>query len=202
MIITGLERKRGSLYIVSLDGEVVGEIDRRTMDESGYGVDSDLSVEQWQQLQEQSAYNRAKDKALYWLSLRDRSRGELLRKLKEITDEQIAVDTVERLTELGLLNDDALAARWAVELSRQKHFSRRRVEQELVRRGFDREVARAAVEELDAEDTTQALAIIRKKYYNKMMTEDGRRKTMAALGRYGFSSTTIRRAFENWEIED
>lgn len=202
MVITEIKRVRGSLYEVELDGEPAGQIDRRTMDEAGYGLNSPLSEHEWQALQEQSVRNRAKDKALYWLSLRDRSRGELLHKLQEEFEDDIAADTVERLAELGFLDDEALAARWAADLARRKCYSRRRVEQELVSRGFDRETAREAALGLETEDVTQALALLRKKYYNRMATEDGRRKTMAALARYGFSSDVIRRAFDNWEIED
>lgn len=202
MTITEIKRVRGSLYEVTLDGEETLSVDRRTFDEAGYGLHSVLSDTQWQALQEQSARNRAKDKALYWLSLRDRSRGELLRKLQEEFEEDIAVDMVDRLTELGFLDDEALAARWAADLSRRKCYSRRRVEQELVSRGFTRETARQAVLELETEDVAQALALLRKKYYNKMNTEDDRRKTMAALARYGFSADVICRAVQDFEIED
>ncbi len=196
MIITNMKRLRGSLYEVELDGRPAGQIDRRTMDEVGYGVDVTITEEAWQTLCEQSVRNRAKDKGLYLLSLRDRSRGELLRKLKEEFDEDVAADTVERLAELGFLDDEALAERWAADLSRRKCYSRTRVEQELVKRGFDREVARNAAANLDEEDVGKALALLRKKYYNRMTSEDGRRKTMAAMLRYGFSAATVRRAFD------
>jgi regulatory protein len=200
--ITDMRRVRGSLYEVELDGEPAGKVDRRTMDDAGWRVDSTLTQRQWEDLLELSTRNRCKDKALFWLSLRDRSRGELLRKLKEEYDADLAGETVDRLAELGLLDDESLAARWAAELVRRKHFSRRRVEQELLLRGFDRETARQAAAGVETDDGEQALAILRKKYYNHMQSEDGRRKAAAALMRYGFSRDAVRRAFEDWENED
>lgn len=202
MVITAQERMRGSLYRLELDGEPAGTVDKRTFDEAGYRLGGEITQEAWEELQERSARNRAKEKALYLLSQRDRPRGELLKKLQPEAGEEIAQETVDRLEEMGLLDDDALALRWAGDLSRRKCYPRRRVEQELTVRGFDRDTARRAAEELETEDHTLALALLHKKYYNKMTTEDGRRKTAAALARYGFSSQAVRYALEHWETED
>ncbi len=202
MVITAQERMRGSLYRLELDGEPAGTIDKRTFDEAGYRLGGEITQAAWEELQERSARNRAKEKALYLLSQRDRPRGELLKKLQPEAGEEIARETVDRLEETGLLDDDALALRWAGDLSQRKCYPRRRVEQELTARGFDRDTARRAVEELETEDHTLALALLHKKYYNKMTTEDGRRKTAAALARYGFSSHAVRYALEHWETED
>lgn len=202
MIVTELKRVRGSLYRLSLDGEDAGTIDAHTFDEAGLRLDSSISEEAWKALQEQSARHRAKNKALYLLSLRDRSRGELMSKLKDEAGEAMAEETVAWLQEHGFLDDEQLAVRWAADLSARKSYPRRRVEQELIARGFERETAREAAAGLKTEDYILALALLKKKYYNKMTTEEGRRKTMAALARYGFSREAIRRAFDNWEIEE
>lgn len=202
MVITAQDRVRGSLYRLELDGEPAGTIDKRTFDEAGYRLGGEITQAAWEELKERSARNRAKEKALYLLSQRDRPRGELLKKLQPEAGEEIAQETVDRLEEMGLLDDDSLALRWAGDLSRRKCYPRRRVEQELTARGFDRDTARRAAEELEAEDHTLALALLHKKYYNKMTTEDGRRKTAAALARYGFSSQAVRYALEHWETED
>ena len=202
MRITEVKRVRGSLYRVWLDDEDAGSVDVRTWDESGWKLDSDISEEEWEALCERSARNRAKNKALYLLSLRDRSRGELFGKLKEEAGEDIARDTVEQMEAYGFLDDERLAARWAEDLSGRKCYPRRRVAQELVARGFTRDTAQEAADAIETEDHVLALAMLRKRYYNKMTSEDGRRKTAAALARYGFPREAIRRAFDNWENED
>ncbi len=202
MVITERETIRRQLYRVELDGEPAGTIDRRTLDEAGYRLGDSVTESEWQALKEASARNRAREKALYLLSLRDHSKGELVRKLTEEAGEEIAAQTADRMEELGFLDDEALSRRWAADLSRRKCYPRRRVEQELTAKGFDRETAREAAAQTLTEDSVLALELLRKKYYNKMATEDGRRKTTAALARYGFSYEAIRRAIHNFQIED
>ena len=63
------------------------------------------------------------------------------------------------------------------------------------------QTARAAVEDLSCEDFQQALALLRKKYYNKLKTPEDCRRTMAALARRGFAYTAIRRAMQELGAE-
>ena len=74
--------------------------------------------------------------------------------------------------------------------------NRRRIEQELRRRGIDPSTAATAAEGVDCEDFQQALALLEKKYYNMLNTPEDRRRTTAALARRGFTYTAIRRAMD------
>lgn len=197
MTITELRKRRGRLYLLVIDGEPAVTVDVRTFEESPYKVGSSLSDEELKSLLDESGRRRAKEKALYLLSLRDYSRAELERKLQQEAGEQTAAETAARLEELGLLNDEAYAGRLARDLIRRKHYPKRRACQELCARGLDRETAQYAVEEVDSDDVQQALALIHKKYYNKL-GDESRQKTMAALARFGFSSDVIRRAIEEF----
>ncbi len=198
MKITEVRTRRRSLYQLYLDGQEGPQVDRRTFDESAYGVDSHLDAEQLAQLLATSRYNRARDRALYLLGLRDYACKELEKKLtadKEISPE-LAATVVSRLQELGLLDDEQYAARAAASLRQYKQYPRRRIQQELCRRGVAPEVAQAAAEEVEGEDFQQALALIEKKYYNKLDSEDSRRRVIAALARRGFSYGAIRQAMD------
>ncbi len=84
-------------------------------------------------------------------------------------------------------------------LAAYKQYPRRRVVQELVRRGVSRELAQQAAEDNDTEDFQQALAILQKKYYNKLNDRDSRQRVMAALVRRGFSYGAIRQAMEAYD---
>lgn len=198
MKITEVRTRRRSLYQLYMDGQEGPQVDRRTFDESAYGVDSHLDAEQLEQLLATSRYNRARDRALYLLGLRDYACKELEKKLtadKEISPE-LAATVVSRLQELGLLDDEQYAARAAASLRQYKQYPRRRIQQELCRRGVAPEVAQAAAEEVEGEDFQQALALIEKKYYNKLDSEDSRRRVIAALARRGFSYGAIRQAMD------
>ena len=98
------------------------------------------------------------------------------------------------MEELGLVDDEAYAARLAGEYIRRL-YPRRRAVQELCGRGIGRELAEAAVDGMGTADADLALALLRKKYYNKLRDADGRRRTAAALARQGFSYEDIRYAF-------
>ena len=199
MIITEVRRCRRSLYLLVLDGQDGPTVDVRTFDESPYCEGGGISEEQLFALLEASEYNRARDRALYLLGLRDYACKELEKKLLTEARPEVAQRVVTRLTEVGLLDDERYAQRLAQNLSRSKQYPKRRVAQELQRRGVDRETAGYAAEEIDCEDYKLALALIEKKYYNKMTDRDSRQKVMAALARRGFYYEAIRLAIAAYD---
>ena len=196
MRIDDVQRRRGSLVQLVLDGEPAALIDRKTFEESPYEVGSSLSEEQWVALKKESKTRRAWDKVLYLLSLRDYARAQLQRKLEREAGSELARETVERLERAGLLNDGAYARRLARDMVERRHFSRRRTLQELTARGLDRETAEEAVEELEPDDAEQALELLRKKRYNELSDPDTRRRAASALARAGFGWDAVRCAME------
>ena len=196
MVITEARRLRRHLYQLVLDGAEGPQVDVRTFDESPYRVGDAISEDELEALVARSQYDRAHDKALYLLGLRDYACKELERKLCADAPPEIAAAVVDRLREVGLLNDEAYAARAASGLSAYKRYPRRRVEQELVRRGVSPELAHEAAAQTKTEDFQQALAILEKKYYNKLNDRDSRQRVVAALARRGFSYGAIRQAME------
>ena len=202
MIITELRRRRGQLILLVLDGEPAVTVDARTLNESPYRVGSSLDDEALRVLLEESGRRRAREKALYLLSLRDHSREELRRKLSGEAGETAAAETAARMEELGLVNDEDYARRLARELRLRRHYPRRRTVQELTARGVGRETAEEAADAAETEDWIQALELLRKKYYNRLHDDDGRRKTAAALARQGFGFEDIRRALQAYDEND
>ena len=202
MKIIAVERRRRSLYRLSFEESDPVEVDVRTFDESPYKEGAAITAEQLQSLLATSQYNRARERALYLLGLRDYACKELEQKLLTEAPPEVAAAVVERLREVGLLDDERYAARLARSLSEVKHYPRRRIEQELRRRGIAPLVAQVAAEEVDGEDYEQALALLQKKYYNKLNDPDSRRRVIAALARRGFSYGAIRRAMDEMGAPD
>lgn len=202
MKILEVSRRRRQLYFLTLEGGDPTEVDVRTFDESPYKEGSDITEEQLNTLLATSQYNRARERALYLLGLRDYACRELEQKLYTEADPATAAAVVERLREVGLLDDERYAARLARSLSETKHYPRRRIEQELRQRGIAPLLAQSAAEEVDCEDYEQALALLEKKYYNKLNDPDSRRRVTAALARRGFSFGAIRRAFDALDVPD
>lgn len=202
MKIIEISRRRRSLYRLDFEQGDSIEVDVRTFDESRFAVGQEITEEQLNTLLATSCYNRARERALYLLGLRDYACKELEEKLYSEADPVTAAAVVERLREVGLLDDERYAARLARSLSEVKHYPRRRIEQELRRRGISPVLAQAAVSDLEGEDFEQALEILRRKYYNKLNDPDSRRRVTAALARRGFSYGAIRRAMDEMEIPD
>lgn len=196
MLITEVRPRRGRQVLLVLDGEPAVTVDSRTFDESPYRAGGVIDDDQLRELLARSEKNRAREKALYLLSLRDHSRGELERKLRRTAGEQTAAETAARMEEIGLVDDGAYAARLAEELAARRFYPRRRILQELHEKGIVRAQAEAAAEAVDGEDWERAVQLLRRKYARRLHTPDDRRRTMAALGRYGFGGDAVRRAFD------
>ncbi len=199
MTIIEARRQRRCLYRLVLDDAREISVDVHTFDESAHRVGGSITEEQLEALQQQSMYNRARERALYLLGLRDYACRELEQKLLCEATPEIAAAVVERLRDVGLLDDEQYAARMARSLSEYKQMPRRRVMQELQRRGVARDTAAAAAEDISCEDYEQALAILNKKYYNKMVDRDARQRVAAALARRGFSYEAVRQAMQAFD---
>ena len=83
---------------------------------------------------------KGKEYALYLLGYRDRSKNEIVKKLKEKNyDEEVIEEVICYLKEKNLLDDQKFAKEWA-NYSIKKGFSRKRVEQELRKKGVEEEI--------------------------------------------------------------
>ena len=80
---------------------------------------------------------------------RSHTRQELLDKLLRNYEREICEDVVQRLEQIGLINDEDYARRAAATMLGAKHYGEMRVRQELLRRGIERELVETVLEELD-----------------------------------------------------
>lgn len=144
MRIDDVQRRRGSLVQLVLDGSPPLSLTGKPLRSPLMRWGSSLSEEQWVALKKESKTRRAWDKALSLLSLRDYARAQLQRKLEREAGSELARETVERL-ERRTAQRRAYARRLARDMVERRHFSRRRTLQELTARGLDRETAEEAV---------------------------------------------------------
>ena len=198
MQVTGLKKQRGCWYMVELDGEPAVKIDRRTWDESPYHEGSELDDEALRELLTQSDRRRVWEKAIWYLSLRDYTKQELAQKLRCDAEAALVAETVEALAEKGFIREEAYARALATERITRQHRPRRRVQQELVQRGVDRDMAAQIVHEIDTDDLQEALALLGKKRYTDTDMQKLRQKVCGFLTRQGFDYVTVRQAWETW----
>lgn len=199
MHIKSLERRRGRQFCMTLDDGREFLVDKQTVEESMYTVGSEIDDTALDALLTASQTRRAREYALYLLSVRDYGERELCRKLREKGYTEIAAETAARMSELGLVNDEVYARRIARDCRLRKLYARRRTVQEITVHGIAREVAQYAVEAVDETenltDLQQALALLEKKRYTISATPAERQRATALLMRYGYDGGTVREAW-------
>ncbi len=208
MTLVAVRPARGHWSVLCFaEGDEI-RIDKSVWEESPYGVGCSLTAEQITALCALSERRRAESRAVFLLSQRDLSRRELEEKLcrergrYHPENRSAAVQAVERMAELGYVNDTAYAARTAERLWRGKGYPRRRIEEELCRRGIDRDTARDAVAALPVDDGELALAFLAKKRYTVPQSPQERQRIAGALLRYGFDGEVVRRVLSTWQEEE
>jgi len=102
---------------------------------------------------------------------------------------------IDRMLELGLLDDERYAQRLAESLSR-KGFSRHGIAMELRQKGLDE------APEIPIADCERLAELLQTKYNRKLGDERGRLGVYQALLRKGFSHGDIRTAMRDYIEED
>lgn len=137
---------------------------------------------------------KAKKRALYLLGERAFCRAELLSKLEKSYGAEVAENAVCYVEELGYINDEDYAAKYAEYLIKRKKHGVYRAKQEMLRKGLARELCENALAEFTEEELDEELlSLIRKKYIEKISDFDGRRRTVAALVRRGYDYSSVKR---------
>jgi regulatory protein len=143
-----------------------------------------------------STYERALD----MLEVRARGVTELRRLLIQKGEPQVDVDdAIARLLRSGLLDDAMYARQFARSKALGAGLSRRRLQQELTKRGVAREVSDAAIDDVFEEEGVDGSASIERVARKKLKTLDKldlptqRRRLYAFLARRGYDGDDIAR---------
>jgi regulatory protein len=186
-----------------VDGRLVGTLSIDAIERLGVRVGAPYDERMRLGVERESAVTAALDRALNMLAFRARSVRELRRRLLEKGEQpEIADAAIARLTELGLLDDASYARQFARAKVLGSGLSRRRLQQELFRKGVEREVADEAIADVMAEDEVDEDAIIDRVARRKLRTlaslepETRRRRLYAFLARRGYDLDDIRRVMD------
>jgi regulatory protein len=204
-VITGLSEsgRRQGRYVVQVDGAPAATVSVEAIVRLGLAVGRTLTEADQLRLLEEGAILGAYDRALGILAARDRSSVELRRRLvQKGIEAPHAEAAVARLVERGVVDD----AKYARAVVRSKAVgggaSRRRVSQELAKRGVERTVADEAVaevwreEEVDQREAAERLARKRLSSVAQLDPLSQRRRLYAFLARRGYDADEIRHAID------
>jgi len=190
--ITALEvqRKNPNRVNVHLDGEFAFGLARIVA--AWLRVGQELSEAKSEQLVTEDGRERAYQQAMLFLSYRARSESEIRQNLrKHEIPEPVIEQTIERLRQAGLANDDQFAQAWVENRNTFRPRSRRMMAMELKQKGLADEAIQSAVQNVDDEASAYEAAQKRAVRFKGLEWNDFRKKLSEFLARRGYSYAVI-----------
>ena len=205
MKITAKGGRKDKIHIY-IDGEYRLTVDEIFWFSCGYISGDEIDEEELTAFEEAAGSRRAFNSALNSLDYRDHSEKEIRAKLMRKHGAEYVDEAVEKLIELDLINDRRYAENYARELFEHKKFGKIRIKSELIAKGIASDIASETVislfEDEEPDNIQRIVDIIKKKYYNRMNDEVGRKKVFSALQRMGYSFSDIREAMSEFSDDE
>lgn len=207
MIVTRTEPINKTKYAVSIDGEFAFVLYKGELHKYGIVQDRELPPHVYEEIMENVLPKRAKLRCMNLLKSREYTRQQMEEKLRQgkypppVIEEAIAY-----VESFGYINDEAYARRYVETYMQTK--SRRRMEDDLRRKGVDRsciEEAFCTVQEADGLQNEEAMIkeLLRKKHFDAKQADlKEKRRIQAFLYRKGFSPDKIRKAMNCDDLEE
>jgi regulatory protein len=185
------QQKNPQRVNVYLDGEFAFGLARIVA--AWLRVGQELSEEKIAGLKAEDERELTYQKALHFISFRPRSSHEVRQNLtKRGVSEPLVAETVDRLRNAGLVNDESFARAWVENRNTFRPRSKSALRMELRRKGLSDETIQSVVDENVDE---QALALEAARKYARRLAglewAEYRQKLGGFLARRGFSYTTL-----------
>ena len=192
--------RKKNKYKVHLQGGMDLVLYKREVKTYGLEAGEELSEEAYQRILEETLIPRAKRRAMHLLEKQDRTRKNLEDKLRESDYPQTAIDAAIAYVESFHYIDDERYARSFVHFH-QEGKSKRRIQQDLMQKGIDRDViALVLEEEYETSEADMIRDLLRKKHYDPESADAKERSKMYRfLAGRGFSSGDISRVLRGYE---
>ena len=193
--ITEIKKQRG-VYILSFESGQDIRLSPAVLREHPLKIGQCFDEEEYMQLTEQTAYQKAKERAVWLLSRQDYSEQGLMRKLMDAAFCQPTSQKVCDFLKAGHYLDDARFAENFIRRKKNRSGSRK-ISMDLRYKGIERETADTALENLSPEEEVEAACKLAKKYLSSKSLEpqDAFRKCAAYLSRRGYSWDTVKAAY-------
>lgn len=132
------------------------------------------------------------------LAAQARTRSELARALQaKQVPEEAATAVLDRMSEVGLVDDAGFARDWVSSRQQRRHLSRAALRRELLVKGVETEEIELALQPIDDDQEYAAALSLATRRHDSMrqLARDVRyRRLSAALGRRGFGGSLVARA--------
>lgn len=187
---------KGDKIHILIDGEYKFTVDKTYFALMGLYQNKEIDDEELEEISLNISRRRAFNQAVSYLSRRDHSKRELIMKLRQKGFGEYAEEVTDKLESDGYIDDERFARMFVRELINVKKYGKKRIEQELYKKGISRDIISLVLDEteIEPENLTE---IIKKKYLRCLSDEKGVKRTVASLMRKGYSYGEIKTALEN-----
>lgn len=199
-VVKEINEKRHSAVVVMESGEQFWLTWTQLQEHEPFGVGLEVDTDELRQWLLPRQYPMALNDAVALLAQRARASGEIRQKLRR---KLYMEDTIEmvlyKLEKERLMDDEAFARDWAASRARCQ-IGRSRIMRELRMKGISQEMAEAALDEVDEEESDEAAVTLARKLLKRYSSEADERKAMqkmlAAMARRGYGYEESRQAIE------
>lgn len=196
MLINSIIKYKGNTYEISFnDGEKVyihGEI----VLQFGLNPNMEISPERLNEVIHADTLRKAKERALYLLDYKDYSYIQLYEKLEINYPQDVCLEVLSKLVELGIINDNRYAKNLAERLIIGKKYGSYRAIRELKLKGIDDDLAKEVVSYYEDTELERLEELINSKYSRYLTDDKGINKVKNALVRLGYSYDLINQVLD------
>lgn len=166
MTITAVEKnKEKGMVRVFIDDNYSFSIPEQDFISNKLYKDMIISEEQLSVIRDKILVRAARERAVRYLTFKDRSEYEILNKLIDAGfDKNIAQNAVNDLKAIGYLDDTRFAMKYLSERIRTKALSKKTLGYELKNKGVDKEIIEKALSEFEIDDYEVALREGKRKF--------------------------------------
>lgn len=167
---------------------------------------TEISEDDWNELVVKINYKKALNKCYDLLSRRDHSVKELRDKLLRTVDSKSADKAINKMLELGYLDDEKYAKILLHHLITNKKMSKTFIKNEMYKRGINSDIISNCLEDIEIDNVSSILDLLESKYLSKLSFDENyknnKEKVIASLMRKGFSYSDVKSAFYRFEDEN
>lgn len=166
MTITAVEKVKGKDMVrVFIDNNYSFTIPSEAYIKNNLYEETEISEEKLSLIRNKVLVQAAREKAVKYLTVKDRSEGEIIKKLKEAGfDADVARAAADELKTIGYLDDGRYALKYLTERIRTKVLSKKSLAYELKNKGIDPEIIEKALSEFEIDDYEVALREAKRKF--------------------------------------
>jgi len=187
------QQKIRNRYSIYLDGRYAFAVSESMLLEQGLVAGLQLSEADLKKYKKLSSDDNSFNRALRYAAIRNHSQWEIQQYLlrKAVSEDQ-SQNIIQRLADLGFIDDQNFARSWVENRRLLKPVSRRRLEQELRQKHVPSEIIKETLGQDVAEEIDVLKALIAKKRGQTSYRDN--QKLVGYLSRQGFSYEDIKRA--------